>query len=345
MIGMDREILIRSLRLSLTCILLFILTRHYQVPESAWALITVQFVMFEYSTVGGVLTKSLLRFTGTCVSALYGLLIIYFCGNNPVINILALLPGFLLYGYFFMSSDKTYIGTIGSMTLLIVLLNYNNIDVAVLRVFNVIIGILGSMFMIRFFYPQYARNKLIELQVTFLVEFASLLKKYGDTANRMEQIETEYLIYESRMLQNFVLFQRYLGEAKIETKKAPEFIASSREVMTHFRRLFRLFSVFIYFLSTPQIRTDPWVQDQFNDILQNLQNLQNKLLYRPLIPMIELNTAAMLPPEPLQPENKIATEAIINSMRKELQLLDAGVDNVIKIYSVYPVEVHAEPAT
>ena len=47
--------------------------------------------MYEYNTVGGVLNKSMLRFVGTVISALYGIIIIYFCGNDPIINIFALI--------------------------------------------------------------------------------------------------------------------------------------------------------------------------------------------------------------------------------------------------------------
>jgi uncharacterized membrane protein YccC len=107
--------------------------------------------MYEYTTVGGVLNKSKLRFVGTVFSAVYGIIIIYFGGNDPLINIFALIVGLFFYTYWFMGNDKTYTGTIGAVTLTIVLLNYNEVDVAILRVFNVILGILASVFMIRFF--------------------------------------------------------------------------------------------------------------------------------------------------------------------------------------------------
>ena len=75
MMGLDRQKIIRTLRLSLTCIFLFLMTWYYQVPESAWSLITIFFVMYEYDTVGGVFRKSVLRFTGTTLSAVYGVIV------------------------------------------------------------------------------------------------------------------------------------------------------------------------------------------------------------------------------------------------------------------------------
>lgn len=111
--GIDQQKTVRTLRLSLTCIFLFLITWYYQVPESAWTLVTIWFVMYEYSTVGGVLTKSFLRFAGTALSAIYGMIVVYFCANNPLINIMALVPGLFLYAYFFMGEIKRILAPLG----------------------------------------------------------------------------------------------------------------------------------------------------------------------------------------------------------------------------------------
>lgn len=342
--GIDQQKTIRTLRLSLTCIFLFLITWYYQVPESAWTLVTIWFVMYEYSTVGGVFTKGFLRFTGTALSAVYGMIIVYFCANNPLINIMALVPGLFLYAYFFMGGDKTYIGTIGAVTLTIVLLNYNDIDTAVLRVFNVIIGIIGSMFMIRFFYPQYARNKVLEVQLSFITQLADLLESYLDPEKSLATIHTEYLELEHKILDGFTFYNRHISEAKIETKNAPFFIPHSIAAMQHFRRLFRLFSVFIYYLSTEEIRADPWVCDQLSKLLSNLRMLQRKLLKQDEEPkQTEISVG-----EPVEEEiiietpniqNKIATEAILNNMQKETALFDIEIEKIILIYDVYEIKL------
>ncbi|HAU2287893.1 TPA: FUSC family protein [Legionella pneumophila] len=343
-VGIDQQKTVRTLRLSLTCIFLFLITWYYQVPESAWTLVTIWFVMYEYSTVGGVLTKSFLRFAGTALSAIYGMIIVYFCANNPLINIMALVPGLFLYAYFFMGGDKTYIGTIGAVTLTIVLLNYNDIDTAVLRVFNVIIGVIGSMFMIRFFYPQYARDKVLEIQLNFITQLANLLESYLNPTQSLAAVQTKYLDYERKMLDGFTLYNRYIGEAKIETKKAPFFIPHSIAAMQHFRRLFRLFSVFVYYLSTEEIRSDPWVCDQLSKLLCNLQSLQRKLLKQDAGP-IGGDVVAAEPEEEIvietpNIENKIATEAIVNNMQKEIALLDTEIKEIILIYDVYDIRLN-----
>lgn len=153
---------IRATRLILANLILYLITWYYQIPEREWALITVWFVMYDYTYVGDVWLKSWYRFLGTIFSALYGLIIIYFFYNNVVIKMLAFIPAIFIYAYFFMDTKRAYIAIIGGVTLSIILLNHNDIGAAILRVFNVILGILMSMFMMRFFYPQYADKQAIK---------------------------------------------------------------------------------------------------------------------------------------------------------------------------------------
>ncbi|MCW8396095.1 FUSC family protein [Legionella sp. PATHC039] len=101
------------MRLSLTCIFLFLITWYYQAPESAWTLVTIWFVMYEYSTVGVVLTKSFLRFAGTALSAIYGMIVVHFFANSPLINIMALVPGLFLYTYFSWGEIKRILVPLG----------------------------------------------------------------------------------------------------------------------------------------------------------------------------------------------------------------------------------------
>ena len=342
--GLDRQKIIRTLRLSLTCIFLFLMTWYYQVPESAWSLITIFFVMYEYDTVGGVFTKSVLRFTGTTLSAVYGVIIVYFCANNPLINIIALVPGLFFYAYFFMGGDKTYIGTIGAVTLTIVLLNYNDIDSAIVRVFNIIIGIAASMLMMRFFYPKYARNSILETQSNLIFQLSVMLEDYLDPSKSLTTIKTEYLDYEHKTLEIFASFHRIIIEAKMETKKASFFIPHAMAAMQQIRLLFRLFSVFIYYLSTDDIRADPSVRDDLRELLTHVQAIQRKLLRLPDELNVSVSTPVNLKKEEIiidtqNMQNKQLTEDILISMRKEVDLLDDEVKKIVLIYDIYNVSI------
>lgn len=338
--GFDQQKLIRTSRLSLTCIFLFLLTWYYQVPESSWSLVTLWFVMYEYNTIGGVYTKSLLRIMGTIASALYGLIIIYFCDNNPLVNIIALVPGLFTYAYFFMGGDKTYVGTIGAVTLTIVLLNYNDVETAIIRGMNVMIGIAGSMFMIRFFYPQYARDMVLETLSTLIERLLNRIIAYLDPSISLATIKADYFQYEHQTLENFLLFSRMLGEAKIETAKAPLFISHAKAAMEQFKVLFRLCTVFISHLSTDAVRTDPWVREKLREMVSDLRSIERRLLKQPDEKTEVINEQSV---EIQNPKIKLETAAMITNMQQSIALLEAEVKQVALIHNVYHITTRAIP--
>ncbi len=351
MMGIDKGKIIRTWRLALTCVFLFLISWYYQIPESSWSLVTIWFVMYEYTTVGGVLNKSKLRFVGTVFSAVYGIIIIYFGGNDPLINIFALIVGLFFYTYWFMGNDKTYTGTIGAVTLTIVLLNYNEVDVAILRVFNVILGILASVFMIRFFYPQYARNLLIETQVIWFNQLADLIKNYLDLSEEHLTLKTKSTELEHTLLANVATYNRLVGEAKMETKNAPFFIANSIAIKEQFQLLFRLFSMFLTLLSTDEIRIHPWVIEQVLSILRRIQSLKFQLicLDEPLTPNLSSPEKPEEQEEQLVVEIALANKESIENLFQEinaiLNILEKEIAQSILIYEHYDCAIHSSLRT
>jgi uncharacterized membrane protein YccC len=336
MMGIDKGKTIRTLRLSLTCIFLFLISWYYEIPESSWSLVTIWFVMYEYSTVGGVLNKSMLRFIGTSLSALYGIIIIYCCGNNPVINILAVIPGLFMYSYFFMGNDKVYTATIGAVTLTIVLLNYNKVDVAILRVFNVLIGICASVFMIRFFYPQYARNLIIEAQIVWFDEFMVLIKEYMDPTQELATIKKSCTDLEHAFLSNLTMYNRLVNEAKMETKSAPFFIRNSVVIKEQVQLLFHLFASFVSFLSSNETRTHPWIINQLTALLNTINQIKNKLICREedLIP----NPQSLVHQEEeieLFLEYKPSIEKLFQEMNQLVAIIGKEIEQSVLIYEHY----------
>jgi uncharacterized membrane protein YgaE (UPF0421/DUF939 family) len=340
-VGIDKEKTIRTWRLALTCIFLFLISWHYEIPESSWALVTIWFVMYEYSTVGGVLNKGLLRFLGTVLSALYGIIIIYFGGNNPLINLLALIPGLFIYTYFFMGNDKSYTGTIGAVTLTIVLLNYNNIDVAIVRVFNVILGIVASIVMIRFFYPQYARNLVIENQILWLNQLTALLQSYLDLCQEHGTVKNKSYDLEHSMLTNSPTYTRLVNEAKMETKQAPFFSVHSVAIKEQFQLLFRLFSMFFSLLSNPNTRIHPWVIEQLTRMLYRVHQLKSLLFCvdepREIAPHLVAHqpTAEATEGVALILDHKLSIEDLFQEINTTIDLLEQHVEQIVLVYKHY----------
>lgn len=335
--GIDQEKTLRVLRLSITCIFVFLITWYYQVPENGWALVTIWFVMYEYNTVGGVYTKSFLRITGTSLSALYGAFIVYFCANNPYINIMALIPGLFVYAYFFMGGDKTYIGTIGAVTLTIVLLNYNDIQSAILRVFNVMIGIVVSMVMIRLFYPVYSKDLMVETQLQWISKAIELVKNYLDPSISFQNMQQKTIEYEAVALANFGTYERLAHEAAMETTKSPDLIPYGIQFMHHFRNLCRLFSIFISYISTDELRNHPWIVEQFTDLLHELQTIlqmlnEEKIIKKPESIKKEANEQNT-PPAKHAFDNEKTIVSLVLSMLSISRLITEETKKIVLIHS------------
>ncbi len=328
--GFDNGKIIRTIRLVLTCFLLFLITWYYEIPEKIWSLITVWFVMSEYSSVGGVLKKGLFRFLGTFLSAVYSMIIVYAFSNNVVMNIIAFAIGVFIYAYYFMDGDKMYIATIGSVTLTIALLNINQLDVAILRTFNIIIGIIGSIFMIRFFYPQYARDEIIEIEKNFIKKLSSILDSYLDQSKSLDCVKADFLKAELNIIPGLTSFNRHLGEAKIETRKIPDYEIHHLKAIEHIRHLFRIIGVFVNYLTTDETRLTPWIHDEINQLLMHLCNIQNTLegTQQGITPII-LNRQT----NPDEALNSI--RLIINHMNNEMNNLNTSIKEIMIRYEVY----------
>lgn len=318
---LDKGKIIRTWRLSLTCIFLFLIGWYYEIPESSWSLVTIWFVMYEYNTVGGVLNKSKLRFWGTLISAVYGIIIIYLCGNDLIINILALIAGLFFYSYWFMGSDKTYTGTIGAVTLTIVLLNYNAVELAILRAFNVILGIIVSVFMICFFYPQYSRDLLLKMQIGWLNQIIEIIKKCIDIEDKNSfDLSDQIYNLEFNFLADLSTYTRLVSEAQMETRHLPFFSSQNRVIKDKFQHLFRLLSTMHF----DKNQATPWFNQQLMLVLNKLKLIKYALIAE------ELSLTIPAPTEEDSTNNVELnpTQAMNNFLEKLNETVDSLADAV-----------------
>lgn len=335
------QTIIRASRVILTCLILFLLTWYFQLPERVWSLITVCFVMLEYTTFGGVLSKSFMRFFGTLIAAVYGLVIIYICKNNVLINMFALIPGVFFYMYYFLNKEDTYIAVIGTVTLVIVLLNHNDIDAAILRTTNIIIGILAALFMMRFFYPQYARDDVIINQSNFIEQLSCILENYLNESKPLTLMKRDCVFNEQNFIMNIASFTTHLNESKVETAKTPLFVTYNLTALEHIRHLFRIFSVFINYVTTEEIRSDAWVRQNVVEILASLNDMKHRLQNN--------DTTTTKEPLPLNlnknfsininnKQNTAIIEDIFSNIKNEIMSLDTVVRKIIVLYTRYIIK-------
>ena len=265
---------IRSARLVIANLLLYLITWYCQIPEREWGLITIWFTMYNYTFVGGVWLKCWYRFLGTFFSAIYGLTIIYCCYNDVVINMLAYIPPIFIYAYFFMNTDRSYIALIGGVTLTIILLNHNDIGAAILRVMNVIFGIITSALTIRFFYPQYAKDELLKIQSEILSRMTKPWDELLHSTLPPEEIRADEIATQVELHRLIALVHDRIKDARVEIRMSASYWAAYEQEILRINQIISLTNTFFYDMTTTKLRSETSTQNQMRRILQALATAQ-----------------------------------------------------------------------
>ncbi len=278
---LDAEKRLQVIRMTISCLIVYFINRYYDTPERGWALVSVIFVMFDFTTATEVFHKSIWRFTGTAMSAIYGILIIYCCADNIFFNLAAFVLGMFFYAYYFMDQENDYIALIGMVTLTIVLLNPHEIRLALLRSFNVTIGIFVSMCMMGFFYPQYAKDYIFKCHKNFIVLLLNYIDHYLNDTRSLGLIKGDYLQYELTNHNNVFLFQKYLAESKKELPSDPLFTTLHQDVFIGFLNIFRMLNTLLFHSRSEQIRNTSSVKMSLTQIHNQLQQMKDRIDYQP----------------------------------------------------------------
>ncbi len=268
----------RAARLSLAMIISFVYVAYIGMSDGIWVIMTCAIILFDNPTLGGTINKSHLRFWGTFFAAAFSLIFIVGFANNVIINLLGVVIGTFLAAYWYMDTAQGYIGGLISWTLPIILLNNNDIKSAFLRLMNIIIGIIVSYIMLRYFYPEYARDNMLKSMHKTLVELKILLLSISDPELGSERIQVLYLNHEAKILTEINSFNRWQTEAKWETKRAQEYVDAAALAYLHIRRLYRLLSVVIFYFNCDEIRHNSKIQPRFTQIKCQLEGMIDALI-------------------------------------------------------------------
>lgn len=231
-------------RMGIGIIISFVLTNYYTIVDPTWIYITFFVISFEQRTIGASLMRSSMRAIATISSAVYSLIIILLFNNYYLMNLFGLVVGVFIYTYLFSGTSKGYIGTLGSVTLAICLINHNDISQVFIRTTNVLIGIAIGTFVVRFFFPIKSIKMLILELDGFLSEYASFAS-YLANVDQARPDMNEYLAqFEAKMMPAISRFQTLINEAKVEMNQDLKFTQDAEDILKSLRRIFRYYTSF-----------------------------------------------------------------------------------------------------
>lgn len=279
----NRLRIIRTVRLALAMIVCFIVARIFNVTHPMWIFITLIVVLFDQATVGGAVFRGSLRVGATVLGAIIGMAILLIFKNNQLANEATIVIGVMVYAYLFMDSKYSYIGVLGSITLIIVLGNDNGItrslngiigiDIPIMRVFAIILGTAVAVISMIIFFPQYAKIKIKEHIAKSLSDIEFTIQSFLNHNLSLEDLQKQILDLEGGLTSGIAKFVRLSDEMRFETKIKSDYTP----ILLHLRRINRLLNVVFYNLPNAEIREIEALQTELTILANVFHDLKDQV--------------------------------------------------------------------
>jgi uncharacterized membrane protein YccC len=204
------ERLLHSFKTAIATCGAYLVARMIGEPSSQWIIISVIVVMCAQIYVGGMLQKSYLRLLGTLLGCLVASATILLLGHSFLTVLIAVTLAAFLFSYLATTKDSfNQMGTLGAVTTIIILLSSEpTLSVAVMRFFEISIGIMIAALVSQFIFPIHARTHLRRAQAATLAQ----IKDYYINAVTVRATGSDYNSHDSdESIVRSLLIQRQLA--------------------------------------------------------------------------------------------------------------------------------------
>lgn len=189
---LDRDRLLNSAKTAVACLLGFFIARIFELPMSAWILITIIVVMSAQINVGGVVIKSSMQFIGTIIGALVSGIVLVFFKDQIVPLTCILFISIFAFSYIASNQRETSnIGLLGATTIIMILLAQEpTYKTALLRFLEIILGVSLAFVMSKFVFPIHAYQKIYDNIASIMDGCFQLYEAlWENTHNEQDQFE------------------------------------------------------------------------------------------------------------------------------------------------------------
>ncbi len=151
-----------AIKTGIACLLGLFLLSFYKNDNNQWIIVTIIVVMSAQLNVGSTIQKAIMRFFGTLCGALVALPTLYFFGQDHTLTLIIIIAAITGFSYIATNaSDTSYIGTLGAVTVVIILLGKEpSFFVGMTRVAEISVGILISLCVSLLILPLHAHQLL-----------------------------------------------------------------------------------------------------------------------------------------------------------------------------------------
>lgn len=273
--------LIRAARISLAMIISFIYIRVTNVSDGVWIMMTGVVVLFDNSTVGGALIKGYYRMIGTITAAVFSILVVIAFADSTIMNLIAVVLGVFAAAYYFMDTKKAYIGIMIAFTPAIMLLSNHNLTIIFIRPLNIMVGIIIAYLVQRFFYPEYAKNLVLNPLIDLISKAQILLQSAIEVGlDKDSHLKREKM--EINVISNINKAIRLIEEANGELSNVPDYGMVCDALIIRLRKTFKYIAVFSHQVEDkiiPKTKDLQLVIEKLISVLDMIQSSLEKSLH------------------------------------------------------------------
>ena len=229
--------ILHGIKTAIACFIGIIIREHYKLPMSQWVPITIMVVMGAQIHFGGAIHKSLMRLLGTLSGVAIAIIAIWFFHNNPLVKILVVFFSVVVFTYIASSNgNASYAGTIGGVTVILILAGQDmDINDALQRGIDIIVGIVIALLVSRLFFPFHARDQLRYLMITTLRDLNKLYLlsvELGKSADFFSYKELDAKIAKHIAQQPKLIYEAQISSLDVMAKKSfyAGFVESERNL-------------------------------------------------------------------------------------------------------------------
>ena len=239
----DKDRLIRTLRICIAIIIAQIIYVFFHHANYEWVLITIYVILFDQATVGGILYRGFLRLVATISGAIVGIVTLYLFKNNPIANAIVIVIASFLYSYKFIDKRQSYVGMLGLITIVMILINNpEGTNTAILRSSMIIIGIIISVVLTLIFFPQTAQGVTLKLVYKSINQFKSTIELLIEPNKNRLKLKKYFEQREAEFTSELSKLTKYIEEIKYEGKANK--IKHYKQALLSIRRIYRTLTIF-----------------------------------------------------------------------------------------------------
>lgn len=211
--------IIHSFKTALACLIGYFLVRWTPLPQSQWIVITILVVMSAQPSVGSLFVKAKMRFWGTVFGALASAIIILLCHNNYLGLAVAIFIFTAVFSYIAsIPGDVSYVGTLGSVTVIIIILSENpTLTIAGQRFIEIFLGIAISFLVSQFVFPIRSHNMFLKSLGSTLLDLHEYFEHCFET--NAAELDADLIDMNDKILVTFSQQRRFIQETGLELGK------------------------------------------------------------------------------------------------------------------------------